>query len=95
MSTMSPELALVDPELRAEAVARLPPIYVNAFLDFPEVPAFPMAPPAVRTPRFRPSAALAYLALSIARTAVFDLVVFASVFALVLLASAISYARWM
>jgi len=39
MSTMSPELALVDPELRAELVARLPPIYVNAFLEFPELPA--------------------------------------------------------
>jgi hypothetical protein len=90
MSTMSPELALVDPELRAEAVARLPPIYVNAFLDFPEVSALPVAQPAVRTTGFRPGAALAYLALSITRTALFDLVVFASVFAVVLLASAIS-----
>ncbi len=90
MSTMSPELALVDPELRAEAVARLPPIYVNAFLDFPEVAVSPAVEPAVRTMGFRPSAVLAYLALSITRTALFDLVVFASVFALVLLASAIS-----
>jgi hypothetical protein len=90
MSTMSPELALIDPELRAEAVARLPPIYVNAFLEFPEVSVLPVVLPGVHTPGFRPSAALAYLALSIARTAVFDLAVFASVFALVLLASAIS-----
>ena len=86
MSTMSPELALVDPELRAEMVARLPPIYVNAFLEFPDS----RATPAVCTPGFRPSAALAYLAWSIARTAVFDAVVFVSVFAVVLLASAIA-----
>ena len=86
---MSPELALVDPELRADAVARLPPIYVNSFLEFPADPV-PVALPAVRTRGTRTSAALAYLALSIARTAVFDLVVFASVFALVLLASAVA-----
>jgi hypothetical protein len=90
MSTMSPELALVDPELRAEAVARLPPIYVNAFLEFPERAAFAVAPRTVQTPGFGPSAVLAYLALSIVRTAAFDAVVFVSVFALVLLASAVA-----
>lgn len=84
MSTMSPELALVDPELRADAVARLPPIYVNSFLEFPP---FQVSPPAVRTPGFRPSAALTYLVLSIARTLAFDAVVFAAVAAVVLLAS--------
>src|SRR6185437_12680590 len=38
MTTMSPELALVDPELRADAVARLPPIYVNSFLESRALP---------------------------------------------------------
>jgi hypothetical protein len=87
MSTMSPELALIDPELRAEAVARLPPIYVNAFLEFRPGP---VEVSALSAPRFRPSAALAYLVLSIARTVVFDAIVFASVAVLVLLASVAS-----
>jgi hypothetical protein len=90
MSTMSPELALVDPDLRADAVARLPPIYVNAFLEFAELPVVPVATPGVRTRGFRPSAALMYLALAIARTVVFDAIVFISVFALVLIASAVA-----
>jgi hypothetical protein len=85
MSTMSPELALIDPELRAEAVARLPPIYANAFLEFRPRP---VEVSALSAPRFRPRAALAYLVLSIARTVVFDAIVFASVAVLVLLASA-------
>ena len=84
---MSPELALVDPDLRADAVARLPPIYVNAFLEFPR---FPVAAPTVRAPGFRLSAALAYLVFSVARTAAFDAAVFAGVAALVLLVSAIA-----
>jgi hypothetical protein len=84
---MSPELALVDPELRADAVARLPPIYVNAFL---EVRSRPVEVLVVSAPQFRPSAALAYLALSIARTVVFDVIVFASVAVLVLLASVVA-----
>jgi len=84
---MSPELALVDPELRAEAVARLPPVYVNAFLEFPRLP---VAAPTVRAPGFRLSAALAYLALAIARTAAFDAVVFACVAVLVFLASVVA-----
>jgi hypothetical protein len=87
MSTMSPELALVDPELRADAVARLPPVYANAFLEFRPCP---VEVPAVSAARFRPSAALAYLVLSIARTFVFDAIVFASVAMLVLLASVIA-----
>jgi hypothetical protein len=90
MPTISPELALVDPDLRADAVARLPPIYVNAFLEFRDLPVFPVAAPAVRTTGFRLGAVLAYLALSIARTAVFDAVVFAGVFMLVLIASAVA-----
>ena len=80
MSTMSPELALVDPELRADAVARLPPIYVNAFLEV-------RPRPAVRRPSVRPSAALTYLLIAVVRTALFEAVVFAAVFAVVLLAN--------
>jgi len=86
MSTMSPELALVDPELRADAVARLPPIYANAFLDFPALPVEPRpAPRAAAAPRA--SAALAYLALALARTFVFEAAVFAAVAVVVLLIS--------
>jgi len=80
MSTMSPELALVDPELRADAVARLPPIYVNAFLEV-------RPRPAVRTASVRPSAALTYLLIAVVRTALFEAVVFAAVFVVVLLAN--------
>lgn len=83
MTTMSPELVLVDPELRADAVARLPPIYVNSFLES-------RALPVERVATIRPSAALAYLALAIVRTCVFDAVVFASVATCVLLASMIA-----
>ena len=81
---MSPELALVDPELRADAVARLPPIYVNTFLEVP--------PRSVvqRRQSVRPSAALVYLALAIVRTCVFDAVLFASVATCVLLANLIA-----
>ena len=100
---MSPELALVDPELRADAVARLPPIYVNAFLEFPPLTELaPLAVPAVAVPTrtidvpimhrptSRASAALAYLALAVARTFLFEAAVFAAVFALVLVASLIA-----
>jgi hypothetical protein len=87
MSTMSPELALVDPELRADGVARLPPIYVNAFL---EVRARPVELPVVGRQSFRPSAVLVYLALAIVRTCVFDAVLFASVVTCVLLANLIA-----
>ncbi|HST14093.1 MAG TPA: hypothetical protein VLJ44_04470 [Gaiellaceae bacterium] len=87
MSTLSPELALVDPDLRADAIARLPPVYVNAFLEFPPLP---VAAPSVRTPSFQLGAALAYLAIAIARTVAFDAVVFAGVAALVLLVSVVA-----
>ncbi len=83
MSTMSPELALVDPELRADGIARLPPIYVNAFLE---------ARPVVVAPRRgspRGAAAASYLLLAIVRTLVFEAAVFAAVFAAVLIASLI------
>jgi hypothetical protein len=89
MSTMSPELALVDPELRADAVARLPPIYVNAFLEFPEAPVRPM-PAAARREVPRASAVAAYLLITLARTFVFEAAVFAAVAVLVLIASLLS-----
>ena len=77
---MSPELALVDPELRADAVARLPPIYVNAFLELRDRAV-------EQRPSFTPAAALAYLLLAVVRTVVFEVAVFAAVFAAVLLAN--------
>ncbi|HET7127816.1 MAG TPA: hypothetical protein VFJ93_01925 [Gaiellaceae bacterium] len=78
---MSPELALVDPELRAYAVAGLPHVRAFSFLELRDLPV-DEAPPS-----FRASAAFAYLLLAIMRTAAFDAVVFASVAACVLLAS--------
>jgi hypothetical protein len=83
MSTLSPELALVDPELRAYAVAVLPRIQPFAFLELPPLPIDkPSAAPSVRV-----SAVLAYLAVAIVRTCAFDVVVFVSVAACVLLAN--------
>ena len=85
MSTMSPELALVDPDLRADAVASLPPIYVNAFLEFTPAPS---VLPVLRRPAPpRASAALAYLVLALARTVVFEAAIFAAIALVVLLAS--------
>ena len=77
---MSPELALVDPELRAAAVASLPPIYANAFLELRDLPV-------ERRQSVRASAALAYLILAVVRTVVFDATVFAAVFVAVLVAN--------
>lgn len=79
---MSPELALVDPELRAYAVAGLPPVRPFSFLELRDLPVDD--PP---SSSFRASAALAYLLVAVARTVAFDAVVFASVFACVLLAN--------
>jgi hypothetical protein len=99
---MSPELALVDPELRADAIATLPPIYVNAFLKGPPrvvIPApvvvFPapvvtIPAPATDSPSVHVPAVLAYLVLALGRTLAFDALVFASVAVLVLVASLIS-----
>lgn len=84
MSTLSPELALVDPELRAYAVAVLPTIRPFAFL---ELPPFPIDEPPASAASFRVSAALAYLLVAIVRTFAFDAVVFLSVAACVLLAN--------
>ena len=82
MTTMSPELALVDPELRAHAVAGLPPVRAFAFLELRLLSIDEAA-----APSFRASAAVAYLLLAIVRTCVFDALVFASVVACVLLAN--------
>jgi len=83
MSTMSPELALVDPDLRAHAVAGLPRVHPYAFLELRSLPELRAESP----PAFRASAVLAYLLVAIARTVAFDAVVFASVAACVLLAN--------
>jgi hypothetical protein len=84
MSTLSPELALVDPELRALAVAVLPRVRPFEFLELrPLPPAEPVA--AVRA--FGPSAVVAYLAVAIVRTFAFDAVVFLIVAVCVLLAN--------
>jgi hypothetical protein len=84
MSMMSPELALVDPELRARAVAGLPRVRPYAFLEQRPAPLVVAAPAA---PAFRASAAFAYLLVAIARTFAFDAVVFVSVAVCVLLAN--------
>ena len=83
MSTTSPELALVDPELRAYAIEVLPHVRAYAFLELRTLPV--AEPPAAST--FSMSAALAYLLVAIVRTCLFDAFVFASIAACVLLAS--------
>ena len=85
MSTMSPELALVDPELRSYAVDLLPRVRPYAFLELPPVPVG--VPVRSETPEFRVSAAFAYLLVAVMRMAAFDAVVFASVAACVLIAN--------
>jgi len=83
MSTMSPELALVDPELRALAVAVLPRVRPFEFLELRPLPPEPVA----AGPAFRLSAVVAYLAVAIVRTFAFDAVVFVIVAVCVLLAA--------
>ncbi len=84
MSTMSPELALVDPDLRALAIAVLPPVRPFAFL---ELQPLPIDAPSTAAPSVRVSAVLTYLLVAIVRTCAFDAVVFASVAACVLFAN--------
>lgn len=75
---VSPELALVDPDLREAALARLPRVEPFDFLRLRDLP-----PPSAAA---RPLAAAAvYFALAVLRTCAFNAFVFASVFALVLL----------
>lgn len=91
---VSPELALVDDELRRDAIALLPEVRPFAFLELrEEAPAEPewfyLEPLAeYRRPEpKRPSLAVAagaYLAAAILRTVAFNVVVFAGISLLVL-----------
>ena len=92
MSGISPELVLIDPDLRAYALRLCRPVRELGFLDLRPIQNQPS--PAVAS-TFHISAALAYLALAIGRTIAFDAVVFACVAAVVLLTSLFAYARWM
>lgn len=75
----SPELALVDDELRVLALAELPSVEPFEFLQLRDLPA-PAEPRAAR--RF--TAGLVYLVVAILRTCVFNACVFASVALVVL-----------
>jgi hypothetical protein len=83
-SAVSPELALVDPELRARAVGDLP--HVEPF-DFLRLRDLPVEPPREARPAL---AALAYVAVALLRTCAFDAVVFAAVTCIVLVLSLFS-----
>jgi hypothetical protein len=76
VSSVSPELALVDPELRAELLAALPPIEPYSFLQIRDVPSPAPVPIATkRARRRRPPlvlAAAAYFVSSAARVVVMD-----------------------
>ena len=84
---MSPELALVDPDLRAVAIEVLPRVRPYAFLELRTI-AIDEVPAAA--PTLRASAVGAYLLVAIARTVAFDAVVFASIAACVLVANLFS-----
>jgi hypothetical protein len=77
---VSPELALVDPDLRSRALASLPRVEAFEFLRLREV-----ALPVARPEPARLAAALAYLLVALVRTCAFNLCVFASVALVVLL----------
>jgi hypothetical protein len=81
-AVVSPELALVDPELREHALAVLPRVEPFEFLHLRDIPLQEHARKARRL-----AAALAYLLVAIVRTCAFDACVFASVTAVVLLLS--------
>lgn len=72
MSLLSPELVLVDPLLRADALADLPALEPFAFLRF--APRDEPAEPAAATARRPPLAvaAVVYLIAAAARTLVID-----------------------
>ena len=93
LPALSPELALVDPELREQALALLPALEAFDFLLFPPRSAgadvlpldeYRAATPAPREAR-RAVAALAYLVVAVARVCVFNVLVFATVALIVLL----------
>lgn len=94
---VSPELALVDDELRTDAIALLPEVRPYEFLERLRYAALPQAEPGWpahdayvepwRPRTRRPSlavAALAYLATAVVRTLAFNVVVFACVALVVL-----------
>ena len=72
VSLVSPELALVDPILRADALAALPRVEPFAFLELRDLA--PLARPAPQAQRQPPLlvAATAYLISSLARVALMD-----------------------
>ena len=74
---VSPELALVDPELRARALAALPRVEPFDFLRLRDL-SLP-----TRAEVRRSAAALAYLAIALVRTCVFNAFVFGTVVILV------------
>jgi len=78
MSTVSPELALVDPDLRASAIAGLPSLRPFAFLELRPLPALaPQVP--------RAQAVGVYVAVALTRTLVVNAAVVVAVALLVLL----------
>ncbi len=76
----SPELALVDPELRSRALSALPRVEPFEFLRLRDVPVAVARPEPQRL-----AAALAYLLVAIVRTCAFNACVFVSVALVVLL----------
>jgi hypothetical protein len=70
VSLISPELALVDPILRTDALAALPPLQADDFLVFRGLP-LPMPAVAHSQPPLLVAAA-AYLVSTIARVVVMD-----------------------
>jgi hypothetical protein len=83
VSTVSPELTLVDPTLRANAIAALPHVEPYSFLHFP---APRPAPRPIVTRRRRPPvlvAASVYFVAALAKTIVVDAVFVAGLVGLV------------
>jgi hypothetical protein len=75
---VSPELALVDPELRAAARAALPPVEAGDFLRFPPLPPPPPNPVDARSEGWLLAlGALLYAARSAALMAIVGLAVVA------------------
>ncbi len=89
MATVSPELALVDPDLRALAIAALPAVRPYAFLEHPAVPLVvaPTTRRRSRTPRLR--AAAVYFVVALARTLTVNVAVLLGIGVLVLILSLI------
>jgi hypothetical protein len=71
VSEISPELALVDPDLRADAVAALDPVEPYDFLRFPEPPPAPVRVGKRRHPPVL-LAATVYLTAALIKTVLLD-----------------------